>query len=290
MEGPLTATSLLLSALLLQSAASTPQYCGVPLKDRRITGGVPAEEFQFPWQVPLFLNYGWYDRFICTGTLISTQSVLTAGHCVLDTSDILVGIPNGTVSRDDLIKIPSGSITRHPYYDEFRGLDSPINDFAVITLSEPVEFGEGIIPICLADPNANYEYKEVTVAGYGRDETGNLPSELLTTNMTTMDNEECSELLIGAWHVKSSMLCAKSEVSNTCPGDSGGSLIVLEGDGAFYSQIGVTSWGYSSCGFDLPAVFGRVTNQLYWILQQIKGDTLPAPVPRPTSYSGSGEL
>jgi len=292
MEGLLTGTLLLLSAMVLQTCALTqenPKYCGVPLKDRRIVGGVPAKDFQFPWQVPLLSNTWGSIQFICSGTLLSTWTVLTAGHCVNINEEIYVGFPNGSVSRNDALIIPSGSIAKHPYY-HYDGRDSPINDFAIITLSEPVNFGKGIIPICLPDPNSNYEDKKVTVSGWGYNENWILPEDLKTTNMTTMNNKECQEKSVGTWKVKSSMLCAISEDSNTCGGDSGGPMIVLEQDSAFYTQIGVTSWGNSNCDVDIPAVFARVTNQLYWIFSQIQGATLPAPVPRPTSYSGSGDL
>jgi secreted trypsin-like serine protease len=51
----------------------------VPLneKDHRITNGLTASRGQFPWQVALIIN----GASFCGGSIISSQWVLTAGHC-----------------------------------------------------------------------------------------------------------------------------------------------------------------------------------------------------------------
>ena len=54
--------------------------CGVanvPSKDNRIVGGSEAGKHQYPWMIRLVA--GGY----CGGTLISSQYVLTAAHCVV---------------------------------------------------------------------------------------------------------------------------------------------------------------------------------------------------------------
>ena len=55
-----------------------PRY-RVPTNEQanRITGGSPAERDQFPWQVALIIDNTWF----CGASLISSQWVLTAGHC-----------------------------------------------------------------------------------------------------------------------------------------------------------------------------------------------------------------
>jgi secreted trypsin-like serine protease len=44
----------------------------------QIVGGAAAEQKQFPWQVYLIAD----DSWLCGGSLIVTNWVLTAAHCV----------------------------------------------------------------------------------------------------------------------------------------------------------------------------------------------------------------
>jgi secreted trypsin-like serine protease len=51
----------------------------VPLdeKHQRITNGIPAPQYKFPWQVALIID----NMYFCGGSLISSKWVLTAAHC-----------------------------------------------------------------------------------------------------------------------------------------------------------------------------------------------------------------
>ena len=53
---------------------------GVPL-DQRICNSIPAAPKQFPWQVAILIFIG-NSIYFCGGSLISSQWVLTAAHCV----------------------------------------------------------------------------------------------------------------------------------------------------------------------------------------------------------------
>lgn len=55
--------------------------------DKRIVGGLLAEENQFPHQIAIIYK----ERLRCGGSIISPLWILTAAHCVADNTGTLVG-------------------------------------------------------------------------------------------------------------------------------------------------------------------------------------------------------
>jgi len=287
-----------LTLALIPEMSSENLFCGTPLKDSRIINGKPAVQNEYPWMVALHYGdspntdfyHGVEKHFIvCGGTLISSKTVLTAAHCI-DRKQLYVGITNGSVSNELYERIPTEKITIHPKYGQLdRGL---AYDVAILTLSRPVEFTKTLLPICMPDPNKDYSNADATLTGWGRtighEES---PSQtLLTTSMPTMSLEECQleinkHVGYDVSQVHASVICTKTPGTSGCHGDSGGPLITLEQEGAFYSQIGVFSYADKDCtmwtNFN---AFASVMDQLYWISLETTGETLPAPVTRPTSF------
>ena len=57
---------------------------------------------------------------------------------------------------------------------------------------------------------------------------------------------------------------------DSCNGDSGGPLVYRELAGEAWYQVGVVSYGTSSCGAGEPGVFTRVDGYLQWIESKLK--------------------
>ena len=286
---------LLLLAVVLTVESCVPRYspepgclCGVPGDKSRIVGGEDARSNQYPWQVGLMFTDQDTESF-CGGTLLSSDTVLTAAHCMFISPTVYVALPKGEITLENATKIEASKILVHPYFDFF----TLNNDFAIIKLSRPVEqFDDSTRPICLPDPTKSYDDNPAEVTGWGSVDVTNLisPENLQTLNVTTMNNKECQdmfnnlpqsvidEFFAGTVNpITTNMLCAQHSTDaakQPYKGDSGGPLITLNKEGSHYHQIGVVSWGLPG---PTPGVFARVTDQLYWIMKQVSGETCPPP-------------
>ena len=260
--------------------------CGVPFNKQRVIGGRPALTQEFPWQVALFADS--LSPFpLCGGSLLSSTTVLTAAHCITTgMKSITVAFPDGEVSLLNATKIVTSRIEVHPNWN----INTLDNDFAVLTLSSPISFSESTMPICLPDPNESYAGIIATATGWGLTEKY-IPGStilkmspiLMAVNITTMSNEQCKasqqlnklakNIITGL--ITPNMICANDEGKTVCNGDSGGPFITLSKDGSYYSQIGVMSWGLNC---ESISVYSRVTQQIYWIMRTITGETCLPPV------------
>jgi len=252
-----------------------PCYCGLPLSQRRIVGGVPALPYQYPWQVALFIIGPFSTDAFCGASLLSSDTVLTSAHCVESSNpNLYVGFPNGDVTMKNVTKVRASEVQLHPYYLRE---PNPDNDFAIIKLETPVIFDDSTQPICLPNPNQNYDDVLAEVTGWGVTEPNiyEQSDKLMTVNVTTMTNEKCQEMF-DKDDILTSMICAADVGKDSCQGDSGGPLITLSEDGSHYSQIGITSWGIG-CAATTPGVYSRITDQLYWIMKQVSGQTCAHP-------------
>lgn len=61
----------------LDICAGFSAVCGTAPLTSRIVGGGDASPGEWPWQVSLYVN----STFVCGGTLINNQWVLTAAQC-----------------------------------------------------------------------------------------------------------------------------------------------------------------------------------------------------------------
>lgn len=217
----------------------------------RIFGGTEVQPQQASWVVELFVvtsssadNGVFGDA--CGGTLISSEFVITAAHCVhnKNASQILLNI--GSVHSPGAVTNYShraAEVYVHPLY---KGrLDNYRHDIALIRLSTyapstiiPLEIDYGLPPI-----DAN-----VKAYGWGETESGELSDQLLVTQLKYVPAAECY------WQPDDSSVCAigptnsNAEYGNdACIGDSGGPLTYRSLLGP-ERLLGVTSYGARACG------------------------------------------
>ena len=240
----------------------------------KIVGGQPAEKNEFPWQVALV--YRFQQSPFCGGSLISSNTVLTAAHCetLLSVFRVHVGEHDVTV-EDGEQKIEPSTWISHPGYMA----DTYDLDIAIIRLKTVVQFSYAVAPICLPNQNQNYEQRESMITGWGTTESfGPTTSVLFEVDVATITNDQCTiNTLYKPEEITANMICAARPGKDSCQGDSGGPLIAYEGGGRYFSIIGVVSWGYGCAKDYAPGVYSRVQTQVEWIMEQMRGETCSRP-------------
>jgi secreted trypsin-like serine protease len=251
----------------------------VPAPQPEIIGGTRADPHEYPFQVAL-LHHGVGDRWasqFCGGTLISPDTVLTAGHCVVGSRapaiDILAGtnrlLPGG--GR----RVQARAIRLHPGYTEGVALE---NDIAIIQLGEDLPYPT-VRPAVEGDEALYPEGTEATTIGWGdRDIRLDLqyyPLYLREVEVPIVGDEACGTAYPDEL-VAEQMVCAGDQVDggeDSCYGDSGGPLMVEDGDD--WVQIGVTSTGRGCARRPFPGIYTEVAHYEDLVGRYTQPDTVP---------------
>lgn len=261
-----------------------------------IVGGEPAEPGEYPFQVRLYETMD-DDIGFCGGSIIDTQWILTAAHCLVDTDSVVVGF--GDIDRTKTTKIESEKIIVHPDY-----LDGKKADVALVKLSKPIPDAPSVP---FADEAASQGLLQAgaraTVTGWGaiwdfqafdnamdvmagrrtlserrllNNEELQAPRLLHEVDIEVIDSQECKavydQLQVSAFRIGDTEICATGPRGgkDSCFGDSGGPLVVPKGNG--FVQVGIVSWG-PQCGNPLfPGVYTRVASFSDWIKGAMSGN------------------
>lgn len=242
----------------------------VPGTDFRpsIIYGEPAAEGEIPFQAALFspLTSDPGNGKLCGGSLIRTNWVLTAAHCLVDTSSTDVGL-GGTNRNSMPFQVTSNERFPHEQYNR-QGLR---NDVGLIKLPRDA-VGQNIVVVPMA-VSGSLEDLMVRASGFGVTENGMISNDLLKVNLRTITNQECLQTYSPNL-VTENTLCATwvtREGESTCQGDSGGPLsTVIDGQDVL---IGVSSFVSSTgCESGDPSGYSRTSAFQDWINQTINNN------------------
>jgi len=218
-----------------------------------------------------------HNLYVCGGSLIAPNVVLTAAHCVdSDTDASRIRVRCGEWDTQDEVEPiihqdrEALSIMSHPAFEK-RSLD---NDFAIIVLYEPFVLDRHVDTICLPDQfNKNVDWENCVATGWGKDKfgaDGEYQVVMKQVEMDMVDHDTCQSKLrttrLGQFfELDKSFNCAGGDADkDTCQGDGGGPLVCPGYDG-YYHQTGIIAWGVE-CGIDgVPGVYANVTEGLDFI-------------------------
>lgn len=274
----LTFTILILTTLTLSFLA---YYTGNPVRAQepeltptpqpqltpRIVGGEEAAPGAWPWQVKIDAN-----GFLCGGSLIDTDWVLTAAHCVVDdvgtvfepdTIEVLAGAHDISISEPSQQSRGVSQIIPHEAYDP----STSDNDIALLKLSQPVNLNARVALISLNTEDNLVAGTPAMVTGWGDlADGGQGPDTLHQVEVPLISNATCNAPDYYDGAITANMLCAgyPQGGKDACQGDSGGPLVIEEGTGDWL-QVGVVSWGNSCAQPKQPGVYARVSNYIDWI-------------------------
>jgi secreted trypsin-like serine protease len=248
-----------------------------------VIGGKVAAPGAWPWQAALLFEdvEDNYAAQTCGGTLLSSDWVLTAAHCLAwDAStaaglDVLLGT-NVLSNTAPYQRIPVAYGVIHPQADEaaFR------YDTALLRLSEPaiitgvIGVAGSVLPVALLtaqdalllDPSIL-----LMATGWGSVSAvaPSYPRDLFQVQVPYVDQATCSADYTALGFAEDTIgpdqVCAGFEEGgkDTCYGDSGGPLLLNVA--GTWRQAGITSWGEGCAEPGAPGVYSNVPHQYDWI-------------------------
>ncbi|CRK99045.1 CLUMA_CG011947, isoform A, partial [Clunio marinus] len=228
-------------------------------RSTRIVYGSIASTNQFPYYAYLIIYRPGVSIF-CGGTLITTQWLTTAAHCVRDYTGAQAYF--GSINKNNMpVKITASGHYVHEDWDP----STLANDIALIKLLTAVPISSAINTVQLpprSDVSKSYDGSVLVACGFGKTHENSFPTYLNYASINGISDYDCS---LVHWVFKSTMLCAKglNTGSSTCFGDSGGPLIYQSN--GISKLVGINSFFQTEhCVNDVQG-FTRVDKYLDWI-------------------------
>ena len=264
-----------------------PRTAAAPSRPR-IIGGYGA--VQGDWGFMAFILHvdaNGNPDFMCDGTVVAPNVVLTAGHCAVDETTgatldasgfgVVTGTLDWTNAAQRQLSLVSQVIV-NPAYDP---AIAETTDAALLVLSTPTT--APAIPLATsADAYLEQAGTPAYVAGWGDVYSGGGDVAPLQWAPTVVQRPGyCA--LVDPYFDGSAELCTvnpPTDDTGTCNGDSGGPLAAFGPSGELV-EIGVTSFGPADCNTSTADYFTSVIPIYSWAAGWIHAVAPPPPPPPP---------
>lgn len=260
----------------IAGANKSAELASDPGSDTRIIGGQVVDP---AWSYPFLVGISevGFSCCMCGGSLISSEWVLTAAHCIESGKAYRVLVYGHAWKLDG----QNHRCTQQINVAEticHEGYDTGSNEADVCLLrlayapncADEMEAGG---QFALLDDGASGRENAgtaVSLAGWGlTDEEGSEGPDLMHHVTTTMVAFSDCNAAYASTLVEGSMICAGEPEGgkDSCQGDSGGPLFVKE-NGSFF-QVGIVSFGVGCGRASHPGVYASVAHYLPWITDKI---------------------
>jgi secreted trypsin-like serine protease len=217
----------LIAGLLTHCGDAPTSEQNDPYISQRIINGNEIDPTAYPQIIKLNLTLSDGSAGICSGTVIGSNSVLTAGHCFPS------GIRSASIEKSDGSSVAITKVYVHPGYTENLVVNAIFNDVAIAKTSTPI----GLPALGIIASQTPTSDDLIGIYGYGYDEDRNLGT--LRSGTMSID-------LVTDNHIFATF----DDLSDTCNGDSGGpatiSLTDATGQITAVGIVGITSSGSKS--------------------------------------------
>ncbi|XP_040211906.1 serine protease 33-like [Rana temporaria] len=246
--------------------------CGSPSVSSRIVGGTDALDGVWPWQVAV-RNKELNGEYLCGGSLISQEWVMTAAHCIhhpirVPNYKVYLGMHRLYVISPHTVVADVRTIIVNSQYTN----SESAGDIALLRLATPVSYTKYVMPISLPSSTTIFPCgTECWLTGWGaRYSAGSvvLYATLQEVMVPLIDRNTCQKMFYNGKDditIQYDQICAgyKNGGKDSCQGDSGGPL-VCKVRGVWY-QVGIVSSGMECAAPNLPGVYTLVTAYQTWI-------------------------
>jgi len=255
----------------------------------RIIGGKVTSTMLYCWIAAIVTEKG---DFICTGTLVADDLVVTSGSCIdflfkrgLNNFKVVLG--DSHLGLDLQFGVQEHPILKALVHENYNINDNyHYNDIGLVVLRTPARLGESVCTLCLPREGQTAGMEdgaECTVTGYGRPTDNPVLARgadywadtttdgvLREASLSIRDAEVCTDYVLdqtGSSTNMTSLLCAggQGEEKACYVGMDGGSPLSCVHPSGHHFLAGIVSWG-SGCGQgSAPSLFTRLTKYVSWI-------------------------
>jgi secreted trypsin-like serine protease len=254
--------------VLAVSVTAAALLCAAAAPSAAVVGGNDASPGEYPSVAEIT-----FGPFLCTGTLVTPEWVLTAGHCSSVTGALvatpaswptpLIDVRIGGVRQDDGEQRGVSQVVMHPDYLLTSGYD-----ISLLRLSQ----SSSMAPTQMAGAGERSLWSAgalETIVGWGAtEEGGDLPDNLQEARVPITTDAYCGSAYSD--FDPKTMVCAGFPEGgvDTCQGDSGGPMFGKTSAGEL-RIVGTTSFGEGCARPGKPGVYARVADDTLrpWIAQ-----------------------